>query len=153
MKIFLGGTCPRDKDDFDYRKVLIPLLEKYKIEYFNPVVDNWTPECIEKENKEKEICNIHLYLIAPNMKGVYSIAEAFGSLIYDREIKNKEGEEKRFTLFGYVKEIKDKSFDAGQIKSLDASLELFYKCGGAGVITLDKEEDINDELVQNLFVR
>ena len=153
MKIFLGGTCPRDKEDFDYRKKLIPLLDKYNIKYFNPVVEDWTTDCIEIENKEKEICNVHLYLIAPNMKGVYSIAEAFGSLIENKKFEEKDDSEPRFTLFGYIKEIKDNSFDKGQIKSLDASLELFYNCGGAGTLVLDSEDDINEDLIEQIFVK
>ena len=38
MKVFLGGTCAESK----WREKLIPLL---KCDYFNPVVDDWTPEC------------------------------------------------------------------------------------------------------------
>lgn len=41
MKIFLGGTCC----ETTWRDELIPYLEKANIEYFNPVVKDWTPEC------------------------------------------------------------------------------------------------------------
>lgn len=40
-RVFLGGTCA----DTTWRSELIPLLEDKKIEYFNPVVEDWTPEC------------------------------------------------------------------------------------------------------------
>ena len=71
-KVFLGGTC----NDSTWRDNLIPLL---KIDYFNP--EDWTEECqaiqmYEKENK----CNIHLYVITKEMKGVFSIAEAVDSV-------------------------------------------------------------------------
>ena len=38
MKVFLGGTCNNSK----WRDKLIPMLN---IDYFNPVVDDWTEEC------------------------------------------------------------------------------------------------------------
>ena len=44
-KVFLGGTC----NESTWRNELIPLLENAGVEYFNPVVDNWTPECQEEE--------------------------------------------------------------------------------------------------------
>lgn len=37
-KIFLGGTC----NESTWRDRVI---KKLKIDYFNPVVEDWTPEC------------------------------------------------------------------------------------------------------------
>ena len=75
MKIFLGGTC----NGTTWRDELIPYLP---CDYFNPVVEDWTPECIERENLEKDHkCDIHLYIITPEMKGIYSIVEMMNSLI------------------------------------------------------------------------
>lgn len=68
VKVFLGGTC----NDSVWRENLIPLLE---IDFFNPVVDDWTPECQEEELRQRELCDICLYHIDKNMTGVYSIAE------------------------------------------------------------------------------
>jgi len=68
-KVFLGGTC----NESTWRDDLIKLLE---IDYFNPVVDDWTPECMEEEIKQRETCDYCLYVITPKMTGVYSIAEA-----------------------------------------------------------------------------
>lgn len=76
-RIFLGGTCGGS----GWREELIPELENSGLEYFNPVVPSWTPECIDLENKEKnELCNTHLYIITPEMSGVYSIAEMVNSV-------------------------------------------------------------------------
>ena len=68
-KIFLGGTCNGSK----WREDLIDLL---KIDYFNPVVENWTSECQEEEIRQRDLCDFCLYVITPKMIGVYSIAEA-----------------------------------------------------------------------------
>lgn len=75
-KIFLGGTC----GDSTWRDELIPALDKLGYQYFNPVVPDWTPECKAIEDTEKEdLCDCHLYIITPTMKGVYSIAEIINS--------------------------------------------------------------------------
>ena len=68
MKVFLGGTC----NGSTWREKIIPMLD---IDYFNPVVDNWTEECQKREIEERENCDFCLYTITPKMKGVYSIAE------------------------------------------------------------------------------
>ena len=45
-KVFLGGTCAEST----WREKLIPLL---KINYFNPVVDDWTEECYKEELRQR----------------------------------------------------------------------------------------------------
>lgn len=68
MKVFLGGTCNNSK----WRETLIPLLE---CDYFNPVVEDWTPECMDEELRQRELCDYNLYVLTPYMTGVFSIAE------------------------------------------------------------------------------
>jgi len=68
MRIFLGGTCNNSK----WRKQIIPLL---KINYFDPVVDDWNEGAREREEHAKETCDFLLFTITPEMTGVYSIAE------------------------------------------------------------------------------
>ena len=75
MKVFLGGTC----NGSTWRDILIPLLKIHHIDYFNPVVEDWTPSCQEEERREKAICDVHLYIITPAMTGVFSIAEIIDS--------------------------------------------------------------------------
>ena len=68
MRIFLGGTCA----DSRWREELIPML---KAEYYNPVVPEWTEEAYQRELREREVCDICLYVITPKLEGFYSIAE------------------------------------------------------------------------------
>ncbi len=68
MKVFLGGTC----NDSQWREQLKPMLE---IDYFDPVVPDWTPEAQQEELRQRETCDFVLYTITPRMTGVYSIAE------------------------------------------------------------------------------
>ena len=76
MRIFLGGTCAHTT----WRNEFIKEIEPAGIEYFNPVVKNWTPECqaIEEDEKNNK-CDTHLYVITKEMMGTYSIAEIINS--------------------------------------------------------------------------
>ena len=69
MKVFLGGTCGNSK----WRDLVIPML---KIDYYNPVVPDWTSQAQEEERRQRTLCDFCLYVITPQMQGVYAIAEA-----------------------------------------------------------------------------
>jgi hypothetical protein len=68
MKVFLGGTT----NESTWRETLIRLLT---VDHFNPVVDDWTPDCMDEEIQQRELCDICLYVITPKIAGVYAIAE------------------------------------------------------------------------------
>jgi len=98
-KVFLGGTC----NESTWRDELIPQL---KIDYFNPVVDDWTPECMIEEKKQRKSCDFVLYVITSDMTGVYSIAE----------VVDDSNKRPLTTVFAF----KEEGFDKSQIKSLEA---------------------------------
>ena len=114
-KIFLGGTCA----ETTWRDELIPGLEKYNVQYFNPVVEDWTPECqaIEEDEKNNK-CNVHLYVITPEMQGVYSIAEIINSC-WQAQVY---GTTVNYVAF-YILDPENK-FSKGQLKSLNATIRL-----------------------------
>lgn len=122
MKVFLGGTCAESK----WRDIIIPHLQ---CDYFNPVVKDWTPECQENEEREKMICNYHLYVITPKMKGVFSIAEA----VNDSHVLPKG-----HCVFCVTKEDDDRDFTKGEMKSLDATAKMIEKNGAKVCKTLDE---------------
>ena len=138
-KIFLGGTC----NNSTWREKLIPMLT---IDYFNPVVDDWTPDCMAEEIKQREGCDYVLYVITPEMLGVYSIAEV-------ADDSNKRPEK---TIFCFLTEPiigvgGTKFFDAAQTKSLNAVGEMINENGGKWCTTLgdvanyvNKTEEEND---------
>ena len=128
-KVFLGGTC----NESTWRDELIKMLE---IDYFNPVVDDWTEECYQEELRQREICDYCLYVITPRMKGVYSIAEVVDD-------SNKRPEKTIFCLLNYdlsdyKMKIEDgkkvrryiEMFDPGQLRSLDRVGRMVEKNGG-----------------------
>ena len=72
-KVFLGGRCAEStwRDE---------LIKNIQVDFFNPVVEDWTEECQAVEEIEKQLhCNIHLYVITKEMIGFFSIAEAVES--------------------------------------------------------------------------
>jgi hypothetical protein len=113
MKVFLGGTVNGSK----WREVIIPSL---KIDYFNPVVDDWNEEAYQRELQEREECDYCLYLITPKMSGVYSIAEAIDD-------SNKRPEK---VIFCFVDTDGIHKFDSHQIKSLDKTGVMIENNGG-----------------------
>lgn len=114
-RIFLGGTC----NGTTWREQLISALNQ--VDYFNPVVNDWTPECQQKEYVEKEDkCNIHFYCITSAMTGVFSIAEVIDS------VHNKS----KTTILHVIPD----GFDTRQLKSLKAVVDLVQLRGGIAYI-------------------
>ena len=120
-KVFLGGTC----NESLWREELITQL---KINYFNPVVKDWTPECMEEEIKQRQECDFCLYVITPKMTGVYSIAEAVDD-------SNKRPEK---TVFCFLSKDEDRNFDLGQIKSLTQVGKMVASNGGNWLNSLEE---------------
>lgn len=132
MKVFLGGTCAESK----WREYIMPLL---MCNYFNPVVEDWTPECQENEEREKVICDYHLYVITPKMKGVFSIAEVVNDAA---KLKDK-------CVFCVTKEDDDRDWTDGEIRSLNATIKLVESNGATIVKNLDEVVAfLNDRYVE-----
>lgn len=125
-KVFLGGTC----NESTWRNELIDMLE---IDYFNPVVDDWTTKCMVEELKQRKLCDFCLYVITPEMTGVYSIAE-------EVDDSNKHPEK---TIFCVLKSVNDLTFSDGQIKSLNSVGEMVERNGGHFMMSL---EDVSNML-------
>ncbi len=118
-KVFLGGTCAKTT----WRDDLIKLLD---INYFNPVVEEWTEEAQELEKQEKTLfCNIHFYCITKEMTGVFSIAEVVDS-VHTPNITT-------------ILQVMPDGFDEFQIKSLNAVIDLIQSRGGVAY----SDNDIN----------
>lgn len=121
IKIFLGGTCNQST----WRDELISMLN---CDYFNPVVEDWTPECQEEEQRQRKTCDIVLYTITPKMIGVYSIAEVIDD-------SNKQPDK---TVLCILKEDGEDKFTESQLKSLN-EVSKMVTCNGGISFT-----DLND---------
>lgn len=108
---YLGGTCNHST----WREKLIALFND-QVEFFNPVVPDWTPECQAREDKAREESRYVLFVITSEMTGVFSIAEAV-------DCSNKRPES---TLFAYLPD----GFNKDQIKSLATTSRMIARNGG-----------------------
>lgn len=116
-KVFLGGTCNETTWRDDLTKVL-------DVDYFNPVVDDWTPECQAIEEIEKATrCNIHLYVITCDMIGTFSIAECIESAMTRDKLT--------------ILHVMPEGFGRQQLKSLEAVTNMVKKHGGIAYIDDD----------------
>lgn len=120
-KVFLGGTCANST----WRHDLIP---KLSIDYFNPVVANWTPECQRIEREMREYCDWCLYVITPRMQGVYSIAE-----VVEDSIKRPDK-----TIFCILERDGTFEFSVGEMKSLNQVGEMVVRNGAKFCKDLDE---------------
>lgn len=116
---FLGGTC----NESTWREELISQLSD-KVEFFNPVVDDWTPECQAREDKVREEAKYVLFVITSQMTRVFSIAEVV-------DCSNKRPES---TLFCVIPD----GFDKGQAKSLKAVSKMVERNGAKVFETVEE---------------
>jgi len=114
MRIFLGGTCA----DTTWREEFIEAVKPFGIEYFNPVVKDWTPECqaIEEDEKNNK-CDCHLYVITKEMMGTYSIAE----IIHSAHLANMYGTSVDRMIFAILESDK---WQKHELKSFDAIMKM-----------------------------
>ena len=129
MKVFLGGTC----NETTWRDRLIKELE---IDYFNPVVDDWTEDCMAEEIRQRESCDFVLYVLTPLMTGTYAIAEAVD------DSNKRPGK----TLFCYLEqdmnsEGKFPVFSKGQLRSLCQVRNMIKNNGANTFVTLAQIAD------------
>lgn len=131
--IFLGGTCAGSS----WRDEISPELEKRGFKLFNPVVENWTKECQEAEEQAKTECDTDLYLITPEMKGVFSIAEMIDSAY-------RKGSSGGFCFVGILG--KEEDWGKSQFESLKSTVNLVNRIADGkkniGAAFIDSPTDI-----------
>ena len=98
-----------------------------KIDYFDPVVDDWNEEAQQEEIKQRKICDFVLYTITPKMTGVYAIAEVVDD-------SNKRPDK---TIFCYLERDGDVNFSFGQLRSLSAVARMIMANGGKACTSLN----------------
>lgn len=113
MKVFLGGTC----NGSTWRSQIVAMLD---VDYFNPVVDDWTPDCMAEELRQREACDVCPYVITPKMNGVYSIAEVID------DSHKRPGQ----TIFVRLRDDGGHTFSDSQWKSLGAVTRMWESNGG-----------------------
>jgi hypothetical protein len=115
-KVFLGGTC----NESTWRNRMMVYLQEEGLWWFNPVVDDWTEGCMQREIEERQLCDFCLYTITPKMMGVYSIAEVVDD-------SNKKPDR---TILVLLRDDGYKRFSEGQRRSLDSVGRMVKANGG-----------------------
>ena len=115
VKVFLGGTCATST----WREELLGKLDSEKIEAFNPVVPDWTPECQQVEDFHRETDDICLYVITPEGEGFYSFVEV-------TDDSNKRPER---TVLCLLTEANGKKFEGHMLKCALKTVKLVAKNG------------------------
>ena len=123
-KVFLGGTC----NGSTWRDGLIKNL---KINYFQPQSDDWTPEMMQEEIKQRAECDFCLYVITPKMTGFYSIAEVVD------DSNKRPGK----TIFSFIHEDEGQTFSEHQLKSLEQTGKMIKENGAQFFTTLEEIAD------------
>lgn len=83
MRVFLGGSC----NPTTWRKdVAIPILEAASVSYYNPQVDDWSPELVAIEAKAKEVAETLLFVIDSQTRAIASILEATEMIVEGRDV-------------------------------------------------------------------
>jgi hypothetical protein len=71
--IFLGGSC----NPTTWRKdAAIPMFEMEGVSFYNPQIEDWTPDLVEIESKAKDSCKILLFVIDNQTRAIASMLEA-----------------------------------------------------------------------------
>lgn len=81
-KLFLGGTC----GDSTWRNDLMPVLDEFGMNYFNPVVEDWNEDAQKEEDRQKSICDTHLYGLTKEQSGAYTFFEIGYSLYEGKKV-------------------------------------------------------------------
>ena len=131
VTVFLGGTCA----DSTWREELETKLDHDKISTFNPVVENWTPECQLIEDEHRKNDDICLYTITPEGVGFYSFVEVVDD-------SNKRPDR---TVLCVLFEANDKKFEGHTLKCVLKTMKLVAK---NGVVVVDNLDDLANPLNQ-----
>jgi len=136
MRVFLGGTCANSK----WREELIP---KLNIDYFNPVVKNWTPKCQEEELKQREICDYVLYTLT-RPYSTYSVAEVVDD-------SNKRSEKTIICIYNELIDYKwyeKLAMSKQELKHLDTVGKLVERNGGLYFKSLDEVANYLNNIIE-----
>ena len=82
-QVFLGGSC----NPTTWRKdIAIPILDAANITYYNPQVDEWTPELMKVEADAKRDAEMLFYVVDANTRAVASMNEVVECICRNRKI-------------------------------------------------------------------
>jgi len=89
-EVFLGGSCfGANEADKSWRKGptgVMSKLEQAGVSFYNPEVDDWSPELVEVEAAAKANAETLLFVIDPQTRAIVSIMEALAYAGQGRDV-------------------------------------------------------------------
>ena len=102
--VFLGGSCNPTK----WRKqIVIPMLEKVNMDYYNPQVDEWTSDLIVTENYQKDHAKYLFFVIDDETRAIASMIEVAYYIAQGRKV------------ILVIKNVNESTFDEKELKDLN----------------------------------
>jgi hypothetical protein len=83
LDVFLGGSCNPTTWRHD---ITMPMLERFGVSFYNPQVDEWTPDLVDIEMKAKDTSTILLFVIDNSTRALASMLEASGYIGEGRKV-------------------------------------------------------------------
>jgi len=81
--VFLGGSC----NPTSWRtKIAIPILKRMGVAFYNPQVDDWSPELLAQEQQAKTEASVLLFIIDNDTRALMSMLEAVEFVVAGRKV-------------------------------------------------------------------
>merc|ERR1719352_226069 len=83
MAVFLGGSC----NPTVWRTLeAIPILERESVSFYNPQVEDWSPELLAQEQHAKQHATVLLFVIDAETRALMSMLEATELIATGRKV-------------------------------------------------------------------
>ncbi len=133
ITVFLGGTC----NESVWREELMGMLCA-DVNPFNPVVDDWNVEAQANEDWHKANDDFCLYVLTPEMAGVYSIFE----------VADDSNKRPQRTVCCFLKEYGGRKFDDSIWRGFDKMKRDLVRNGATVCNTLQEVADFLNAATQ-----
>lgn len=129
MTVFMGGTCAGST----WRDELVEKLNPELVDAFNPVVEDWTPECQAVEDEHKANDDVVIFVLTPESKSIYSWVEVSLAAALDPER----------TVICVLPERAGKAYEGHEVKAVAKSVK---DIKGLGVPVFSNLEELSQHL-------
>jgi len=129
LSVFMDGTCAGST----WRDELVEKLDPSKVDAFNPVVEDWTPECQVIEDEHKKNDDVLLFVFTPESKSIYSWVEVTMSAL----------KEPNRTVLCVLPQRDGKAYEGHEIKAIAKAIK---DLKNEGIVVLGNLNDLATHL-------
>lgn len=121
--VFMGGTCAGPK----WRERLVSQVSQ-TYRWFNPVVDDWTPEAKDAELEVRAQADILLYGITPYQEGCYSFLEMTEDAVRSE----------KHVVVCFLPSFEDKAYSEAQWSSIMSAKQLLERHNATVLLSMEE---------------